>query len=53
MAKDQEQTNDIEQIAVVEFDWVISDDFENHIHEKNRKWILNLKHGHRHIMPKQ
>ena len=36
MGKDQEQTNDLEQIVGVEVDWVMSDDLENHIHDKNQ-----------------
>ena len=29
--KDQEQSNDLEQIIGVEVDWVMSDDLENHM----------------------
>ena len=53
MAKDQEQTNDFEQIVGVELDWVLSDDLENHIHDKNGKWIQNLKHGQCRIILKK
>ena len=42
MAKDQEQTYDTEQIVGVEVDWVLSDDLENHMHDKNGKWIQKL-----------
>ena len=45
MAKDQEQTYDTEQIVGVEVDWVLSDDLENQLHDKNGKWIHSLKHG--------
>ena len=31
LGKDQEQTNDLEQIIGVEADWVMSNDLENHI----------------------
>ena len=45
MEKDQEQTGYFEQIVGVEVAWVLSDDLENHIHDKNRQWIQRLKHG--------
>lgn len=53
MAKDQEQTYDTEQIVGVEVDWVLSDDLENHLHDKNGKWIHSLKHGQWRIISKK
>jgi len=53
MTKDHEQTHDIEQIVRVEVDWVLSDDLENHKHDKNGKWIHYLKHGQWRIISKK
>ena len=50
---DPEQTNDFEQIFGVEVDWVLSDDLENHLHDKNGKWIHSLKHGQWRIISKK